>query len=237
MTKELTVYIGWDPRETDAYHVAARSIRELSTGKVLIYPIVKQHAEAMGFYWRPTERRDGRLFDVISDKPMSTEFAITRFLVPFYEPPTQWALFVDADVMAMSNVEQVLEEADPSFAVQCVKHEHWVVDGSRKMDGQLQMAYPRKNWSSVVLWNADHPANKRLTLEDVNTKPGLWLHQFKWLHDNAIGELSPAWNYLVSESDQSIDPKICHFTLGIPSMPGYEKCEYADIWRAWRAKP
>ena len=234
MMKDLTVYVGYDPREHDAYLVAVKSIRAQASGNVTILPIVMMHAVAMGFYWRPTVRSGNKLFDSVSQKPMATEFAISRFLIPFYKPQTEWALFVDADVMAMADVSEILDEADPSYAIQCVKHNHIVVDGSEKMDGQIQTSYPRKNWSSVMLWNMAHKGTLRLTLDDVNEKPGLWLHQFGWLEDREIGSIHPAWNYLVGHSDKRIHPKIVHFTDGVPSMKGYESQEYSEIWREWR---
>jgi hypothetical protein len=100
------------------------------------------------------------------------------------------------------------------------------------MDGQAQTRYARKNWSSVILWNVDHPANKALTIELVNSVPGRDLHRFCWLEDDLIGELHPKWNWLVGHSDPEIDPAIVHFTDGIPTMQGYEDSEYADEWRA-----
>ena len=234
MRQPLTVYVGWDPRETDAYQVAVSSISRQAGPDVTVHPIVRNQMLAMGFYWRPQSVRDGRLWDDISQAPMATEFALTRFLIPFLGCQTQWALFVDADVMAMDDVAKITDEADPRFALMCVKHNHRVEDGTRKMDGQVQTAYGRKNWSSVMLWNLEHPAHKRLTLEYINAARGLDLHQFAWLRDEEIGGVDQKWNYLVGHSEKSIDPAIVHFTDGVPSMKGYEDCEYADIWRSWR---
>jgi len=98
------------------------------------------------------------------------------------------------------------------------------------MDGQVQTSYERKNWSSVVIWNCNHPKTRMLTPELVNTKRGLWLHQFQWLDDDEIGELDPRWNWLVGHSDPAIKPGLVHFTEGVPSMPGYEHCDYAQNW-------
>ena len=99
------------------------------------------------------------------------------------------------------------------------------------MDGQRQSNYARKNWSSVMLFNCDHPANKRLSLNMVNTLPGRELHRLCWLEDHEIGALKPEWNYLVGSTKDCPDPQIVHHTLGIPSMPGYENSEYAVDWR------
>ncbi|WP_290497646.1 hypothetical protein [Hyphomonas sp. UBA4494] len=161
---------------------------------------------------------------------MSTEFACSRFLVP-HLAMTGWALFMDADMLARTNVERLFEQCRDSKAVMVVKHRHEPVEGV-KMDGQLQTVYARKNWSSVMAFNVDHPANRSLTVEMVNTVPGRDLHRFCWLEDKHIGELDASWNYLVGHTDPEIEPDIVHFTDGVPSMPGYENSEYADEWRA-----
>ena len=181
---------------------------------------------------RKHERRDGRLWDVISDAPMATEFAISRFLVPILAK-TGWALFLDADMLALADLAELFEVADDRFAVMCVKHDY-KSPRSEKMDGRAQTAYPRKNWSSLCLWNCDHPANALLTVERVNSLPGRDLHRFCWLDDDLIGDLDPAWNYLVGHSSPAIKPKIVHFTEGWPGLKGYENVPYADEWREAR---
>jgi hypothetical protein len=50
-----------------------------------------------------------------------------------------------------------------------------------------------------MLFNCDHPSNKKLTVEMINTLPGRDLHRFCWLEDDEIGELDPGWNWLVGE--------------------------------------
>jgi hypothetical protein len=99
------------------------------------------------------------------------------------------------------------------------------------MDGQLQTRYARKNWSSFCIFNCDHPANKKLTLEAINTLPGRDLHAFCWLGDEEIGELDASWNFLVGDTDPKISPDVIHFTCGTPDMPGYENVPFADEWR------
>lgn len=183
-------------------------------------------------YTRPVSRYEsGQLKDVISDAPMSTEFACSRFLTPLLTPGG-WALFMDSDILARSSVQPVFDQADPRYAVMVVKHQH-EPDHMVKMDGQFQTKYARKNWSSVMLFNCEHPANKRLTLEMVNSVRGRDLHRFCWLEDHEIGELDVKWNYLVGISECP-DPVLVHFTNGLPTLRGYENCEYADEW--WDAQ-
>lgn len=235
-TPVRNVFIGYDPRDFAGFCVARYTMRRYDR-YVPIKGLVLDELRARGLYYRPTEVRtnsDGhrQLWDRISDAPMSTEFSISRFLVP-HLARQGWALFTDADVMAMSNPMRVFDLIDPSKAVMCVQHEHRPPEKT-KMDGQMQTRYDRKNWSSVVLFNCDHPANKQLTVEMVNSLPGRDLHRFCWLDDSEIGELPQEYNYLVGYTHMNggRQPVLVHFTNGLPDMAGYEQQEYADEWRA-----
>lgn len=225
-----SVWIGFDPREADAFAVAKHSCERHMVKPVPVRGIVLDEMRRRGLYWRPTGTRDGRLWDGISEAPMSTEFAISRFLTPLLAG-AGWALFSDADMLFRSNVDRLFDLADPDKAVMVVKHRHEPEPGV-KMDGQVQTRYARKNWSSVMLFNCGHPANQRLTVDLLNTVPGRDLHRFCWLEDSEIGELDQSWNWLAGHSDPEIDPDIVHFTDGVPSMAGYEDAPYGDEWRA-----
>lgn len=224
-----SIWIGFDPREAAAYAVTRKSIKELLTQPLPVRGLVLDELRRQGLYWRPTERRLGKLYDVISEHEMATEFAISRFLVP-HLAQNGWALFMDCDMMLRSNIARVFQGLDHSKAVYCVKHDH-VPDYIEKMDGQVQSRYARKNWSSFMVFNCGHPSNQKLTVEMVNTLPGRDLHRFCWLKDEEIGELGSEWNWLVGHSDPAIDPKVVHFTAGTPNMPSYEDCAFADEWR------
>lgn len=232
------VFIGFDPREADAYAVAEASIKAHTSGQVQIHPIdlkylrmeYPQAPYLKPMYWRPTSRVDGQLWDDISGAPMSTEFAISRFLVPHLAEYKGWALFMDCDMLIRSDLHNLFALADNKYAVMCVKHDYEPTEAV-KMDGQAQSRYARKNWSSVMLFNCEHPSNKALHPQYVNAQPGRDLHRFAWLPDDQIGELEASWNWLVGHSSQEIEPDIVHFTTGIPSMPGYENVPYADEWR------
>lgn len=160
---------------------------------------------------------------------MSTEFAISRFMTPILAG-AGLAVFTDADVMVRTPLTQLFDGIDPSKAVSVVQHRFDPPQGV-KMDGQAQTRYARKNWSSVCVFNCDHPSNRALTVDLVNTVPGRDLHRFCWLQDDEIGALDPKWNWLAGHSDPSIDPAIVHFTDGTPDMPGYENQPFADEWR------
>ena len=230
MSGKRTIWVGYDPRpaEVQSFVVARHSIKRRLSQSVPIFGVILSELRERGLYTRPTEVINGKLWDTISNAPMSTEFAISRFLVP-YLAKEGWALFVDADVMALTNVNELFAQADPSKACMVVKHHH-EPKHVRKMDGQLQTSYARKNWSSVVLWNCDHEKTRTLTPAIINGVRGLWLHQFSWLDDEDIGELDPKWNWLVGHSDPAIAPALVHFTEGVPSMAGYEACDFSAEW-------
>ena len=212
MSREI--FIGYDSRARTAWEVCARSIIRHSVLPPTISPIGMQTLE--GRYRRGTERRDGVLFDTISNAPMSTEFAIARFFVPCVNR-ARWVLFVDGDFMFRSDVDELFALADPSFAVQVVKHRHHPTE-IMKMDGQPQSDYERKNWSSLVLWNMKHAGNNRLWQQVLDLQPGLWFHQFGWLRDHEIGELPLEWNWLEGSSDPALSPKAVHYTRGTPDV-------------------
>lgn len=226
---QKSIWIGYDPPQTDAFAVARRSLLEHANIPISVSPVVLAGLRRAGLYTRPTEVRDGRLYDVISQHQMATEFACSRFLVPTLAVHG-WALFMDSDMLIRRDIGKLFELADPEFAVMVVKHDYSPA-GLTKMTDQVQSRYRRKNWSSVMLFNCDHPANRALTLDLVNSVPGRELHAFCWLEDSLIGKLPAEWNYLVGFTEGVRDPAIVHFTEGTPSMPGYENQPYADEWR------
>lgn len=232
-----SIWLGFDSREAAAVAVARRGATIYGGPEYPVHGVVLDDLREAGLYRRPTSRLDGRLYDMISEAPMATEHACARFLVPIIAG-SGWALFTDGDVMFRRSLANLFALADPAKAVMCVHHRHEPPEGE-KMDGQAQMRYARKNWSSVMLINCDHPANQRLTVEMVNEVPGRDLHRFCWLRDDEIGALPEEWNWLAGHSDPTINPAIVHFTLGTPDMPGYEDQPYADEWRrelrAWAA--
>jgi hypothetical protein len=222
------VFIGYDRRELESYVVSRLSVIRNTESYVEVRPLVLERLREMGLYDRPTTVRGHQLWDDISVAPMATEFAISRFLVPTLSNYEGWSLFMDGDIMIRSDLTEVFSQyADPEKAVICVKH-NFDPDAETKMDNQQQTRYARKNWSSFMLFNCAHPANRALDVELVNSVPGRDLHGFCWLEDDEIGELPTEWNYLVGHSDPTIDAKAVHFTDGPPCFDGYEDVEYAD---------
>ena len=237
-----SIWIGWDPRERDAFEVARHSMLRHMTQPISVHKLVLNDLVERGLYTRPTlrlmiDKNHDKLIDVLSarddyDGSCSTEHAIARFLVPMLAQ-TGWAMFTDGDVLFRGDVCEAFEGLDPSKAVYCVQHRHEPPE-IEKMDGQVQTRYRRKNWSSFMIFNCDHPANRSWTGVSaiVNKLPGRDLHAFCWLDNHEIGALDRKWNHLVGWSDPQIKPAMVHFTEGLPNMPGYEACDYADEWRS-----
>lgn len=235
-----SIWVGFDPREAAAYAVARHSIRRHLTQPIPVLGVVLAELQAAGLYRRPLEYRKSAvdkpvMWDTISDAAMSTQHANARFLVP-HLAKSGMALFTDGDVLARTNTARLFEQVrGKGKAVYCVHHRYEPPAGT-KMDGQEQTRYARKNWSSVMIFDCDHRANKRLTLDLINTVPGRELHRLCWLEDSEIGELDASWNFLVGHSSPDIVPDLVHFTEGVPDMPGYENVPFADEWRAELAR-
>lgn len=227
MTDRWSVHVGFEPKEAAAFWVAVNSIRRRLSIPISVRGLELTALQQAGYYTRPTEQRTEQLWDVISNHPMSTEFAISRFLIPAIVP-FGWSLFLDCDMLVRTDLIKLFELADPRYAVMVVKHNH-IPNSSSKMDNQVQSTYPRKNWSSVCLFNCEHPSNRKLTIDMVNSLPGRDLHAFCWLKDEEIGELPVEYNYLVGYSHCD-SPSIVHFTEGGPWLEKYKDVEYADEW-------
>ena len=214
----MKIFIGYDSREDIAYEVCRYSILSRQPNAE-IYPLKLKSLEKNGIYYRP------------KDELGSTEFTFSRFLVPHLCEFKGWALFVDCDFLFLEDVSKIFHQADSKYAVMVAKHDY-TPKNKFKMDGKEQHLYPRKNWSSFILFNCDHPKNKSLDIETVNKEPGSFLHRFQWLADNEIGQISHEWNWLVNWYHEPHDgtPKAIHYTEGGPWFENYLHCEYGALW-------
>lgn len=232
----LPIYIGWDSREAVCSDVAAHSIKKRTNENVQFHFLKHRELRKAGKFARPwlVEGPTGDFMDMIDGRPFSTEFSHTRFLVPMLMNFNGWALFMDSDMIFLSDIKKLFALCDDKYAVMCVKHNH-IPDNKLKMDGREQLRYHRKNWSSFVLWNCGHEANKALTEEKVNFMKGGDLHAFSWLSNSQIGELPIGYNYISGTSaklppERGGMPYVIHYTEG---GPWFEKCRdvpYAGLW-------
>lgn len=214
----MKIFIGWDSREEDAYKVCVHTIKKHASKDVEIIPLKRDELIKDGLY---TRDEGGNV---------STEFAYTRFFTPYLAGYKGWALFIDCDFLFTRDVAELFSLAEPQYAVMCVQHDY-TPSAAIKMDGQKQVAYPRKNWSSCVLWNCGHPANTIITPDIVNTETGAFLHRFQWLSDNLIGELPLEWNWLEGEYEKPDEiPAVIHYTNGGAWFKECQDVDYAQEW-------
>lgn len=217
--------MGWDSRETLAYDVAQKSFLEHNP-KVQIIPLELSHLQHL--LTRPVEHRGNQMWCPISQAPQTTEFSISRFLVPHLNNHKGWAMFIDCDVVALADVAELFSLVDDKYAAMVVKHDYEPKSDVHMVD-QVQIRMPKKNWASMILFNCAHPSNRALTLEVINTWPGRDLHQLKWLKDEEIGAIPQAWNFLIDENEGE-DVKIAHFTLGGPWIKGWQSVPSDKLW-------
>lgn len=231
------IYIGWDCREDVAYQVCKHSIhRKHKENDVNIIPMKHKELRKQGVFYRPwmTHATDGNRYDMIDLKPFSTEFSHTRFLVPHLNNYKGWALFMDSDMIFTSDIKKLFDMCDDKYACMVVKHRYNPPEGL-KMDGEPQLRYYRKNWSSFVLWNCAHPKNKHLSLKVVNSEAGSNLHAFDWLDDKDIGSLPTSYNWIEGNSPKDSTredwrPDVIHYTEGGPWFPECQDVMYAELW-------
>jgi hypothetical protein len=234
---QITVFIGYDRREYVDACLAANSIRRHASKKVMIIPLIKDELRCQGLYTRP--------FDF--DKIATSDFSDTRFLVyPIMEHyfgekakngnyVDRWALYMDSDMIFTDDVYKIIPH-DREFSTKAVyvrKHEMEEGFTTKKGGRKAQVYYPRKNWSSFVLYKfgVNGEANSVLTLDAVNNWIMSFLHRFEWLQDEQIGELDDSWNHLVGINEEPADlPIVLHYTLGSPLYNPNTK--YAEYWKS-----
>lgn len=209
--RDFKVFIGWDSREDIAFEIAKHSIHKYNPN-IEVIPLKQYQLRESGVYWRD------------EDKKGSTEFTITRFLVPFLSQYRGWSLFMDCDVLAYEDVGNILKDADLGRTVSCVKHDY-SPSSLMKMDGKMQHNYPRKNWSSVMLFNNN--LCRKLIPEIVNVETPMYLHRMLWANED-IGGLPTKWNLLNGYYDEKA--AIRHYTDGGPWFNEYRDCEHASDW-------
>jgi hypothetical protein len=219
-SEPIKVFIGYDKSEIPAYHALSQSIIDNSSVPVSITPLKRE--QLSGVYNRPRDPKE------------STEFSMTRFLVPYLCNYSGWAIFMDCDMLCRGDIAELYNMKDNKYSVMVVQHDY-VPKNESKMLGAEQTRYEKKNWSSLMLMNTGRCSS--LTVNYVNNATGLQLHQFKWLREESlIGYLPVHWNWLVGEYDYNPDARMAHYTLGGPWWGDYVCADYADEWRMVHSK-
>lgn len=217
MNDIIPIFVGYDPREAIAFHTCVNSIIRHATQPVAIHPV------ALNLFKDYTETHtDG-----------SNHFIYTRFLVPYLMHWQGWAIFIDGDMIVRDDIIKLWNQRESDKDVMVVKHDYKTRMPVKYL-GAKNEDYPRKNWSSVILWNCSSFPNRRLTPEFVQQSTGSFLHRFSWIDDQRIGELPPEWNWLPDEYGPNPDAKLLHYTLGTPCFHEFADTPQADEWHRER---
>jgi lipopolysaccharide biosynthesis glycosyltransferase len=215
--KPIPVFVGYDPREAVAYHVCVNSIIRHASQPVCIVPL------ALNLFndYKETHT-DG-----------SNQFIYSRFLVPHLMDYSGWAIFIDGDMIVRGDIVELWNLQNSYRDVMVVKHDYKTCMPVKYL-GARNEDYPRKNWSSVILWNCNSFPNRRLTPEFIQQATGSFLHRFSWLDDARIGELPIEWNWLPDEFGPNPAAKLLHYTLGAPCFEEFADTPQAEEWHQER---
>ena len=210
----MRIFIGYDSEYPESFEVCAESIRRYNSNHEII-PLIKNKLEKEGVY---TRKYQGE----------STEFAFTRFLVPFLSEYKGYSLFCDGDFLWRCDPQEIEDFAKQSNqfpSVWVVKHPPFLTTPHEKMKGKANMPYPKKYWSSLMYFNNDKCFT--LTSDLVNSWSGKDLHEFAWASE--IGDLPAEYNAMVNYYQFS-SAKAVHFTDGGPWLDIHDNMLYSTEW-------
>ena len=216
----INFFIGYDSKEDIAYRVCKYSLLKRASTNIKVLSLKIDELISKKLYTRNV------------DPLASTQFTYSRFLVPQLMNFKGWAVFCDCDFIFLEDASNLINNLDKSKAIYCVQHDYTPKE-KHKMDGQKQTIYPRKNWSSFIVFNCSHPSTKKLTVETVNKETGAYLHQFKWCKDEEIGSLDERWNWLEgwTSNHNNSKPYAVHYTRGGPWFSEWQDVEFAEEWK------
>lgn len=206
----MRIYIGYDEKLKEQYNMCEYSIRK-HCKDVEIIKLDKNDLIARGLYTRINNIMD------------ATDFSMTRFFVPYLNDFEGVALYIDSDFIMTRSVKEIFDSFDKTNAIALVKH-NYVSKFDEKANGKVNLRYPRKNWSSLMMFNCGHPSNKILNLEYLNNTDSTMLHSISWLPYPEVGEFPQDYNFLVGEYEKI--PLGLHYTIGEPKPD-------SDFYNEW----
>ena len=214
MNQIVDIVVGFDQREAIAYHTFTQSVIENSTIPVRFLPL---SINSLSDY--NEKHKDG-----------SNDFIYSRFLVPHLMNFKGWAIYADGDMVCLEDIKKLWDLRDKNYAVQVAKH-NYKTKIEEKYWGNKNESYPRKNWSSLILWNCEHEAHKILSPDFIEKQSGAFLHRFSWIKDKEIGELEKEWNWLALEYEEKKDINLIHYTIGTPCFKEYSDKSLSSFWK------
>jgi lipopolysaccharide biosynthesis glycosyltransferase len=241
------VFIGYDEREDIAYEICKYSILsqvDPQRNPVMVHKLDHKTLRKEGLFNRKwTIEENGSYKDNEDNKPFSTQFSHSRFLVPAYAQKLGLegqALFIDCDFLFKGDINDLFDytEAHPQ-AFHCVKHE-FKSPNETKMDDCKQHNYTYKLWTALFMFNLNSKAiYEMLTPVKVNKWDGGALHRFLWISrqntliDSEIGEIPEEWHFVPNHSEERVSlnkVRAIHYTEGGPWFKHMEDCKYANDW-------
>ena len=213
MSDVIDLIVGFDQKEAVAYHTFVQSVIENASNPVRFMPLdmksLKEYSE---------KHNDG-----------SNEFIYSRFLVPHLMNFKGWAIYADGDMICVEDIKKLWDLRDEKYAVQVVQHDYQT-KVKKKYWGNKNENYPRKNWSSVVIWNCEHEKHKILSPNFIQNQTGSFLHRFHWLNDDEIGDIDKKWNWLAMEYEEKKGINLIHYTIGTPCFKEYSNGPFSSYW-------
>ena len=214
-TDAIRLVVGFDEREAIVFHTFVQSVLRYASQPVSIIPLAKN---TLCSYSE-------------THQDASNAFVYSRFLTPYLMSYDGWAIFLDGDMVCNADISELWALRDRKKAVQVIKHDYETKQ-TVKYFGNKNENYPRKNWSSLIIWNCAHPKNKCLTPSLIERETGKFLHRFEWLDDTEIGEIPIEWNWLDIEYDVNTEAKLIHYTLGAPCFSEYKDSPMSEYWHS-----
>jgi hypothetical protein len=214
----INLYVGFDQREACVYHTFCQSVIEHASTPVSFHPLATNMLHFDG-------QQDG-----------TNAFIFSRYLIPHLQDFEGWAIFADGDMHLNDDISKLYDLRDESKAVMVVKHDYKTKSNRKYIGSPIEndnVDYPRKNWSSVILFNCGHPSNRILTREYVAEAGAAVIHRFGWLNDDEIGDLPREWNHLETEYEYDPHAKLVHQTLGSPGFAHYSRSPSARDWNTY----
>ena len=214
MNEIADIIVGFDQREAVAYHTFTQSVIEQSTIPIRFTPLSMKSLSGYN-----EVHKDG-----------SNDFIYSRFLVPYMMNFKGWAIYADGDMVCLQDIKNLWSLRNNNYAVQVVKHDY-KTKITEKYWGNKNEDYPRKNWSSLILWNCEHKAHKILDPDFIQKQTGAFLHRFSWVKDTDIGEINKEWNWLAMEYEDKKDINLIHYTIGTPCFKEYNNTSLSSYWK------
>ena len=224
--KPINIYVGYDSRHSDLAELCKKC---LAHG--VNYGFGGGDINGSMSKWRPEIK-----FLDISKIPeytrdyanQSTEFTYSRFLIPYLENYEGFSIFLDDDILFEGSILPMFYFMNPDDAVACIQYD-FDKYAETKFNGEKNVSYPKKLWSSLMIFNNGHEDCKKLTPEIVNTETGKYLHQFEWT--DKISEI-PEW-FVYTEGHAYTDkiwrPLAVHYTRGGPWIEDMDTSEIQHL--------